>query len=164
MAEISEPLEIRAAGIRAALIANQTLEEAERLRYGELMLAMTPDEVMQRALEVLAEHGVFAEEEDPDPETLSRFFRQGYLFVSGQKEGLAQGRSEGLEQGLSHQLATLRTVLVDILAVRGIMVEDSARARIEQCRDVETLARWCTRASSLPAGSLDELLDEQPAG
>src|SRR5690606_33257088 len=68
---------------RVDQMRDRTLEEAERLRYGELMLAMTPDEVMQRALEVLAENGVVAEEEEPDSETLPRLFRQGYLFVSG---------------------------------------------------------------------------------
>jgi hypothetical protein len=58
----------------------------------------------------------------------------------------------------SEDLATLRNVLIDTLAARGIVIEDSIRARIEQCRDVETLARWCTRASSFTNGSLAEQL------
>jgi hypothetical protein len=53
---------------------------------------------------------------------------------------------------------TLRGVLVDILAARGVTIEDSVRARIEQCNDVATLARWCTRASSFTTGSLAEQL------
>jgi hypothetical protein len=157
VAEISEPLEARVAGIRAALIANRTLEHEDQLRYGDLMLAMTPAEIMKRAQEELLEIGEL-DEPDPDPKSLPAIFRQGYLFVTGKEEGLEQGRSEALAE----QLDTLRRVLVDILAVRGIEVEGSARARIEQCRDVGTLARWCTGASSLTAeltaGSLDEQL------
>jgi hypothetical protein len=153
VAETSEPLEARVAGIRAALVANRTLEHQDQLRYGDLMLAMTPDEIMKRALEELPERGEL-DEPDPDPKSLPKIFREGYLFVTGKEEGLAEGRSEGL----ADQLDTLRRVLVDILAVRGIEVEGSARARIEQCRDVGTLARWCTQASSFTADSLDEQL------
>jgi hypothetical protein len=155
VAEISEPFETRVAGIRAALIANRTLDQEEQLRYGDLMLAMTPAAIMQRALEELGELGE-VDESDPDPKTLSAFFRQGYSFVTGKEEGL----SEGLEQGRSEQLATLRAVLVGILTARGIMVEDSVRARIDQCLDVGTLARWCTQASSFTAGTAGSL-DEQ---
>lgn len=161
VAETSESLETRVAGIRAALIANRTLDHEEQLRYGDLMLAMTPAEIMKRARQDLLESGEL-DEPDPDPKTLPAIFREGYLFVSGKEEGLEQGRSEGLEQGrtegLDAQLDTLRGVFVDILAARGIAVEDSVRARIAGCRDVGTLARWCTRASSFTAGSLDEQL------
>jgi hypothetical protein len=164
-AETSEPIETRVAGIRAALIANRTLEEHEQLRYGDLMYAMTPAEIMQRAREELLERGDF-DEPDPEPESLPAMIRNGFAFVCGKKEGRAEGRAEGLEEGRAEgleqaradQLATLRSVLVDILAARGIPIEDSARARIEACRDVGTLARWCTQAPSFTAGSLDEQL------
>lgn len=162
----------RVAGIRAALIANRTLDHEEQLRYGDLMLAMTPAEIMKRARQELLERGEL-DDPNPDPKTLPAIFREGYLFVSGKEEGLEegreqgrsegleQGRSEGLEQGRSEgvdeQLDTLRGVLVDILAARGILVEASVRARIAGCRDVGTLARWCTRASSFTGGSLDGL-------
>jgi hypothetical protein len=85
---------------------------------------------------------------------LPEFLREGFLFVTGKNEG----KAEGIELGRSESLVALRNVLIDILAARGIALEDSVRARIEQCRDVATLARWCTRASSFTEGSLDEQL------
>jgi hypothetical protein len=151
VSETSESVESRVAGIRAALIANQTLDPQDQLRYGALMSAMTPAEILQWAWELLPDKDL---EQDPDPKNLPEFLREGFLFVTGKNEG----KAEGIELGRSEGLDALRKVLIDIIAARGIVLEDSVRARIEQCRDVATLARWCTRASSFTEGSLDEQL------
>jgi hypothetical protein len=155
VAETSESVESRVAGIRAALIANQSLDPQDQLRYGALMSAMTPAEILQWASDLLPDKDL---EQDPDPNDLPEFLREGFLFVTGKNEGKAEGIELGRSEGRSESLHALRNVLIDILAARGITLEDSVRARIEQCRDVATLARWCTRASSFTEGSLDEQL------
>lgn len=133
--ETDEPIEARVAGIRAALIGARRLAPHEQVRYGALMQSITPPEIMERALADLPD------DEEPETDALPAIFREGYLFACGHREGLAEG--------LAIQLETLRRVLVDILHTRGISIGDLDRRRIEQCEDVETLASWCGKASSL---------------
>jgi hypothetical protein len=104
------------------------------------MQSITPPEIMERALADLPD-----DDDEPETDELPAIFREGYLFVTGRREGLA----EGLAQGLAIQLETLRRVLVEILDTRGITIADADHRRIEQCEDVSTLARWCGVASSL---------------
>jgi hypothetical protein len=138
--ETAEPIDARVAGIRAAFIAARRLAPHEQLRYGALMQSITPPEIMERALADLPD-----DDDEPETDELPAIFREGYLFVTGRREGLA----EGLAQGLAIQLETLRRVLVEILDTRGITIADADHRRIEQCEDVSTLARWCGVASSL---------------
>jgi hypothetical protein len=133
--ETAEPIEERVAGIRAALIAARRLAPHEQLRYGALMQSITPPEIMELALADLQP------DDEPDTDALPAIFREGYLFVCGRREGLAEG--------LATQLNTLRRVLVDILHARGFTVGDLAHRRIEQCEDAAMLARWCGEASLL---------------
>ncbi len=87
--------------------------------------------------------------DDPDPDAADlteEKFRNAYLFFTAKRKG----REEG-------QLIALRRVLVDILAARGLEIAEPTRARIQQCKDSTTLARWCTTAATTGGANLDDL-------
>ncbi len=50
----------------------------------------------------------------------------------------------------------MRAILA-VLSARGIPVSDSARARIEACKDAPTLDRWIVRAAT--AASAKDVID-----
>jgi hypothetical protein len=56
---------------------------------------------------------------------------------------LAQGREEGREEG---RLEALAAAILEVLAVRGLAVDDAARSRIAACRDVTQLHVWLAAA------------------
>jgi hypothetical protein len=158
--ETDEAVEMRVAGIRAAVIAIRTLDHLEQLRYGDLVWTFTPSEIMQRALEELLESGELDEAEEPV------LYRDGYAYVKGEQDGREAGRAEGREEGREEALAqhrdTLRHLLVDILDARGTPLTSQARGRIEQCDDADRLTRWCSKAVTW-TGSIDALLDDSAA-
>ncbi|MGW5574301.1 hypothetical protein ACWEVD_24155 [Nocardia thailandica] len=57
---------------------------------------------------------------------------------------VAEGREEGREEGVA--LSILR-----VLAARGLPVSDPIRTRIEECRDLDQLTEWLTRAATADA-------------
>jgi hypothetical protein len=67
----------------------------------------------------------------------------------------AEGRVEGRAQGEAHGRAT---AILLLLRQRGIVVPDTARDRITDCRDLDTLDTWFTRA--ITATTVDEIFRE----
>jgi hypothetical protein len=161
--ELHEPVETRVAGIRAAIIALRTLDRHEQLRYGDLMLSFTPEEIMQRVLENLRASG---EWEEPVPQE-PVLYRDSYAFVNGEREGRAAGERDGRAAGerdgrAAGERDALRKLLVSILETRGVAVTSTTRARIERCDDPALLTRWCTRAST-HTGASDDLFSASNA-
>ena len=70
----------------------------------------------------------------------------------------AQGREEGLEKGLERGRAeeAARSVLL-VLGSVGATVTDSARARIEDCTDLDVLHGWLEKAAKV--NDAEELFD-----
>lgn len=67
--------------------------------------------------------------------------RRGYESLEAVRaEGEAQGEVRGLAEGL-----------LALLAVRGVALDDAARARIEGCKDAAELRRWLGRAATVSA-------------
>ncbi|PRP91462.1 hypothetical protein ENSA5_55790 [Enhygromyxa salina] len=148
------PFSLRVAGIRAALLALQTLDSASCRRYTVLVMSIAPTAVVQQAMKELRERG---ELDEGRFETFTEMEREGYSFNHGREEGRDEGRQEGLHIG---QLLTLRRALVDILEIRGFAVSVGLRERIETCGDLETLERWYAGARSLAVDApLDQLFD-----
>jgi hypothetical protein len=169
----------RVAGIRAALLAVQTLEPAKCLRYSLLMVSLIPPDVYNLALERLR-----AEVDQQEFEGISDLERDGTLYQrvrdsalrDGLEQGLEQGLERGLEQGLEQglergleqglergleqgQVQVFRRVLLDILELRGFTSTAAALARIEACGDLPTLEAWYDRARTWdPSVSIDDLL------
>lgn len=143
--EPHEPVEARVAGIRAAVIALRTLDRHEQLRYGDLMLSFTPEQIMERVLEKLRASGEWEEPVAEEP----ILYRDSYAFVNGEREGRAAGERD-----------TLRKLLLSILETRGVAVTSTTRARIERCDDAAVLTRWCTQAST-HTGASDELFEAE---
>jgi hypothetical protein len=148
--ELHEPVEVRVAGIRAALIAVRTLDDHDQLRYGDLMLSFTPEQIMQRVLDELRANGEWEEPAQEEPAV----YPDSWMFVRGREAGEREARAG--EQD------TLRKLLVNILETRGIAVTHSTRARIERCDDTTALTRWCTQAS-VHSGASDDLFDASNA-
>lgn len=152
--ELHEPVETRVAGIRAAVIALRTLDDHDQLRYGDLMLSFTPEQIMQRVLEKLRASGEWDEHAPREPV----LYRDSYAFVNGEREG----RAAAEQDGRAAELDMLRKLLVNILETRGIEVTHSTRTRIGQCGDTEALMRWCARAS-VHNGASSDLFDASNA-
>jgi hypothetical protein len=161
--EPHEPVEARVAGIRAAVIALRTLDHHEQLRYGDLMVSFTPEQIMQRVRDKLRASGEWEEPVAEEP----LLYRDSYAFVNGEREGRAAGEREGRAVGEREGRAagerdTLRKLLVNILETRGIAVTSATRARIERCDDTAVLTRWCTKAST-HTGASDDLFEASNA-
>ncbi|PRP99365.1 hypothetical protein ENSA5_28740 [Enhygromyxa salina] len=140
------PFSARVAGIRAALLALQTLDSISCRRYTVLVMSIAPTAVVQQAMEELRERG---ELDEGRFETFTEMEREGYSFNHGREEGLHIG-----------QIVTLRRAVVDILGLRGFAVSGGQRERIETCSDLETLERWYDRARALAVdGTLEQLFD-----
>jgi predicted transposase YdaD len=67
-------------------------------------------------------------------------------FERGRQQGVTQGKAEGKAEAL-----------LQVLAARGLHVDDTARHRILSCTDLAILDRWLTQA--LKATSLPEVFD-----
>jgi hypothetical protein len=70
----------------------------------------------------------------------SDFARRYY--GEGKAEGLAEGRVDSV---------------LEVLSARGIDVPEAARARINECTDLEQLGVWVRRAATV--GSVEELFE-----
>jgi predicted transposase YdaD len=73
--------------------------------------------------------------------------------AEGLTEGQARGRAEGLTEGQARGRAE---AVLQVLSARGIVVDESARATVLACRDLDTLDRWLKLAVS--ASTVAELL------
>ena len=71
-------------------------------------------------------------------------------------EGLAEGETKGETTG---EIKAKVGAILAVLATRGVPVSQEVRARIEACKDVETLDRWIVRA--VTATSAEEILSER---
>lgn len=112
VAETDEPIELRVAGIRAAMLALRTLDQPEQLRYGALMESFTPDQIIRQAVDEMRESGDL-DEPDLDHDGV---YPGSYADVHGRGKGLKlivspsvarvleqleeEARDQGLEQGL----------------------------------------------------------------
>jgi predicted transposase/invertase (TIGR01784 family) len=77
--------------------------------------------------------------------------------AEGQSRGLVEGQARGLAEGQAQGLARGRAESVlRLLAVRGIAVDERARALILSCRDLDRLDQWLER--SVSATSLADVL------
>jgi hypothetical protein len=171
VAETDEPIELRVAGIRAAMLAIRTLDQREQLRYGGLMESFTPDQIMRRAVDEMRDSGDL---DEPDLDE-NGVYPGSYADIHGRGKGLKlivspsvvriverfeeEWREQGREEGREAQRATLRQIILDVLHARGFAPSSMVRARIEACTDIGALTRWCTKASTI-TGSPDELFDE----
>lgn len=72
-------------------------------------------------------------------------------------EGFAEGETAGFTKG---ETAGKVTALLAFLAARGLTVSEEVRARIEACKDAETLNQWIARA--VTATSADEVVASTP--
>ncbi len=77
------------------------------------------------------------------------------LMRSYGEELIEQGRQQGLQQG---RLRGRAESVLQILAVRGVQVDEEARQRILTCTDVATLDHWFARAMN--AHTLSEVLED----
>ncbi|HVH98685.1 MAG TPA: hypothetical protein VM869_08245 [Enhygromyxa sp.] len=121
---------------RRAFHFTQTLPAKQRRRHGMTILSALSEE--QREL-LIGELPVQDQHDWMDVE------RRSGTYHFGVKEGREQGRED-----------TLREVLLDLLAERGLKVSAKAKAKIRKCKDLPTLKRWVREA--VHATSVAELL------
>lgn len=90
------------------------------------------------------------------PERAEAFVRtmEEVLKERGREEGLAKGLAKGLAEGEAKGLAK---AVLQLLAARGVRVDEASRQRIQSCLDVAALERW--HAQALNATSVSEVLD-----
>jgi hypothetical protein len=80
---------------------------------------------------------------------IEEYFEQGRQ--KGMDEGLAKGRIEGQAKGRAE-------AVLELLSVRGVLVDHEARERILSCTDLATLGRWFERAAR--ASHVSEVLED----
>ena len=68
------------------------------------------------------------------------------IFRRGVQQGVAQGEAQGKAASI-----------LAVVAARGLLVSDTARARILGCSELSTLDRWLTCALTVP--SVDSIFD-----
>ncbi len=72
--------------------------------------------------------------------------KEGYAGLEAvREEGRGEGRKEGHKEGETQGMA--RAILT-VLASRGLEIDADSKARLETCRDTETLERWLARATT----------------
>jgi hypothetical protein len=81
----------------------------------------------------------------------TRTEKQSVLYTNGHRDGMLAGREEGQEEGCE----ALVHAIFKLLDLRNVELSEPARARIGDCRDLPTLARWL---DDLLAGADVELL------
>lgn len=106
-----------------------------------LVKAAVMDDAIARAL-IAKNNPVIAAEKAAshskgEEEGLARGLAKG--LVKGLAEGLAHGRQEGVVDGVQRSL-------LQLLAARGIALDEPDRARILEERDLQRLERWLARA------------------
>jgi hypothetical protein len=68
--------------------------------------------------------------------------------AQGLAKGIAKGRAEGRIEGAAH-------VVLQLLAARGLAVDDDTRARVLATQDLGELERWAARC--LTATTVDQV-------
>ena len=117
-----------AVGIAAsAVAAAMGLDEDRRVLYLDVIEAAL-SEAARKAFTMLPENYEF----------------QGPTFKKGKREGMREGKREAMAANL-----------VDVLEARGLVVEETVRARVSACDDLEQLRGWLRRAAVV--ASSDEL-------
>lgn len=143
------PLANQVEVFRAAWLAIQSLPEREAQRYSVLVMGIVSANVVEQGIEELRESG------ELDEERWDRFSdadREGYTFHRGREEGREEGRQEA-------QRELLRRTVLDVLELRGFVVTQEQRARVDACESIEVLERWYAAAKHVAANhSLDQLL------
>jgi Uma2 family endonuclease len=141
----------------AACIEDPVL--AVGLAIGPLVRAANMDDAIARALiaknnpiiaaEKAASHGKGQEE------GLARGLARGLVEgrEEGREEGLVEGRAHGRHEGV---VDGVQRSLFQLLAARGIALDEVYRARILEERDLQRLERWLARA--VHAASLADVL------
>jgi hypothetical protein len=155
--EDDTPLERGVAGIRAAYLGLEALDDWEALRYDLLMRSLNPRELTQHALERMRERG---ELDEARTYVISEVERAGYMYHRVKELAEADGLTRGLEQGLEQgRVQTLRAVLVDVLQLRGFEPSAEHRGAIDACGQLDVLERWYAAARTWPRDRpLGELL------
>ena len=75
------------------------------------------------------------------------------------EEHFEQGRQKGMDEGLSKGVAKGRAeAVLQLLAVRGVLVDSKSRQRILSCSDLETLGLWLERA--VTATRISDVLED----
>lgn len=120
---------------RALLDACQSLDEGRSRMYLDLILSKL----------------------DPlSRSNLEKLMIQNYVYQSDfAKRYIAVGRQEGRQEGRLEGQAEL---LLNLLATRGLAVDEAARERVSACTDSALLLRWVTRAAT--ATSLEQVFTD----
>jgi hypothetical protein len=122
------------ASIASTVLAAVAGLDDERVRlYVDLVLGSL-GKAARGALEALMKSGTY--------EYQSEFARK--YVAQGLKQGRKEGREEGLHEGE-------RVALFEVLAARGLQVEEAARQRIQACLEPTQLKRWLRKAVSVRA-------------
>jgi Uma2 family endonuclease len=126
---------------------------AVALAIEPLVKAVRMDDAIARAL-IIKNNPVIAAE-------MAASHRKGK--VEGREQGREEGREEGREQGLAHGrhdgvVDGVQRSLLQLLATRGIALDEADRARILEERDLQRLERWLAR-SVHAASAADALAD-----
>jgi hypothetical protein len=133
--------------LATAMSASLELDDDRRWRYASALMSATPESRRQELKEQFSMQKRYI---------LTQVERNSIAFHDGKREGILEGRREGEHKG---KIAGKREGLVDlvltILELRGIPVDDAARAQIAGCKSLDRLERWAARARQIRA--VDEL-------
>jgi hypothetical protein len=121
------PFEDRVAVVRAAWVAIQSLAIDRAVRYTIALMSVVAPNVVDQGLAELRDEG---ELDEYGEEILAEGLRKSYAFVKGHEMGQEEGRE------------VLRMLVLDACELRGLILTQAQRARIEACKSLEILARW----------------------
>ena len=102
-----------------------------------------------------AERDAIAWQRDPYTVGIREGKQQG--LDEGKQQGLDEGKQQGLDEG--KQQGRQEAVL-ELLALRGLEVSDSVRAKVLACTDPAMMSRYLARAAT--AGSAEEIFGTWP--
>lgn len=122
--------------VRVGIEATRKLSRPHRLRYLRTLLAAVPEHLRH-----IIEQELTVEEYDP----LWEIERKSSPYVYGVREGLEKGRAEG--RTVLHQL------ILELLDSRGISLDETTRARLAGCEDLDLLRTWARRSGTISAAS-----------
>ncbi len=143
----------------SALRALRTFEGYEFLIYREMLVSHMPESLLKNALHAIE----LDDDEDDDPEAdlarwddyvLTKRERESFLHMRGLRTGRLEGREAGRAEG---RVRGRCEGVLDVLALRGIVVDDASAARIRACDDEARVRAWLARA--LEVAHVDDLFD-----
>lgn len=132
--------------LRVAVAATRTLSLPERQRYTAMLLQFTEPSMNDHLKQLLREL-----EAEPEPDEWDRS-RAGWQRAYG--EGKAEGKAEG---ELAGRLRAKIEALLDLLEVRGFVLDEPTLQRITACTELARVEGWCRLAKH--ASSLDAVFD-----